>query len=220
MNKIIISKEIREKCGHVQLGCIHAQLEVMPQSDALWRAIDEERMAIHNILQIEKISQMPAIEASRKAYKKLGKDPARYRLSAEALLRRIVKGEKLYQVNNVVDLVNLASFSSGFSIGGYDTSKLNGDVQLSIGKSREPYKAIGRGTMNIENLPVLRDNSGAFGSPTSDSERTSVTGNTKHFLMVFFDFGTPDLLQESMNYAESLLVKFAGAQDIKTQIIQ
>ncbi len=219
MITINISEKIREKCSAIQLGCISCKVNVRPQSNELWRAIDEERMAIRNNMRIEMIRKIPAIEVSRKAYKLLGKDPARYRLSAEALLRRVVKGEKLYQVNNVVDLVNLASFSSGFSIGGYDTSKISGNITLDIGTSNDSYTAIGRGGLNIEYLPVLRDQNGAFGSPTSDSERTSVSDNTSQFLMVFFDFGAPHILDESMNYAIELLKKHAFADNFKTFII-
>lgn len=83
---------------------------------------------------------IPAIAASRKVYRTFGKDPARYRLSAEALIRRILKGNELYQVNNVVDIVNLVSLKSGFSIGGYDAEKINGDVKLSVGKLNDVYE--------------------------------------------------------------------------------
>jgi DNA/RNA-binding domain of Phe-tRNA-synthetase-like protein len=99
---------------------------------------------IASTLQIEDISQIPAISASRKAYKACGKDPARYRLSAEALLRRVVNRNEIYQINNVVDLLNLVSISTGFSIGGYDADKIDGDIIYGIGKPNEPYIGIGR----------------------------------------------------------------------------
>ena len=70
-------------------------------------------------------------------------------------------------------------------------------------------QAIGRGELNIENLPVLRDESGAFGTPTSDSVRTSVTLNTKRFLMVFFGFGANEKLNEAVHLAKTLLGEFA-----------
>jgi DNA/RNA-binding domain of Phe-tRNA-synthetase-like protein len=101
------------------------------------------------------------------------------------LLRRVFKGKGLYQVNNVVDLLNLTSVKSGFSIGGYDVGKIEGEIQLSIGKAGEPYKAIGRGELNIEFLPTFRDQKGPFGSPTSDSVRTMITPKTEQFLMRF-----------------------------------
>ena len=52
--------------------------------------------------------------------------------------------------------------------------------------------------MNIAYLPVFRDSSGAFGSPTSDSERTKLTVNTKDILIVIIDFNGTDPLIEAM----------------------
>ena len=157
---------------------------------------------------------MPAIAASRKAYKACGKDPARYRLSAEALLRRIVNRGEIYQINNVVDLLNMVSISSGFSIGGYDSEKINGHVVFGVGKLNEPYFGIGRGELNIEFMPVFRDETGAFGTPTSDSERTSVSLETKRFLMIIIDYGGGNL-QEATSLATNLLKKYAGAENIE-----
>lgn len=80
----------------------------------------------------------------------------RYRLSSEALMRRVVKGMELYHINNIVDLVNLVSLESGMSIGGYDADKIAGSAILSIGEKKgEPYEAIGRGELNIAGLPVF-----------------------------------------------------------------
>lgn len=218
MIDIQVTDDFLAKWVEIKLACIECDVEVVEYSQPLWNLIDNTCNEIQGNTKIEDISQFPAIHASRKAYKALGKDPARYRLSAEALLRRIVKGNQLYQINNVVDLVNLASVMSGFSIGGYDVSKISGEVKLGIGKPDEPYRAIGRGELNVESLPVLRDSIGAFGSPTSDSERTSVKQTTHHFLMVYFAFGNHDKLESAVNHAAKLLEQFASAQNFHVQI--
>jgi DNA/RNA-binding domain of Phe-tRNA-synthetase-like protein len=111
----------------------------------------------------------------------------------------------------VVDALNLVSISSGFSIGGYDSEKIVGEIIFGIGNSGEPYTGIGRGELNIEGMPVFRDAMGAFGTPTSDSERTSVTSATRNFLMVIIDFAGTALLDEATLLACSLLEKYAGA---------
>jgi DNA/RNA-binding domain of Phe-tRNA-synthetase-like protein len=136
-------------------------------------------------------------------------------LSAEALLRRVVQGKGLYRVNNVVDLLNLVSVSTGFSIGGYDAEKIAGEVVFGIGRENEPYEGIGRGELNIESLPAFRDNLGAFGTPTSDSVRTSVTWNTKRFLMIIIDFGALPELEDATELAVNLLKKYAGATNME-----
>ena len=165
------------------------------------------------------ISTMPAIQATRKAYKALGKDPARYRPASEALIRRVVKGKGLYQINNVVDLLNLVSIRSGYSICGYDTSFIQGTVELGIGEENEPYDGIGRGKLNIQYLPTFRDEMGAFGTPTSDSTRTMIRSTTTNFLMIFLDFEGLSLLQASLDEAVDLLVKYGEEENIEIKII-
>jgi len=201
------------------LGCIQCKLIVTNEYPTLLELIQKELTVLKNQLSIEDISKIPTIQSSRIGYKSLGKDPARYRLSAEALLRRVVKGKGLYQVNNVVDLLNLTSVRSGFSIGGYDAEKIEGEIQLSIGKANEPYEAIGRGELNIEFLPTFRDQKNPFGSPTSDSVRTMVTPKTQQFLMPIFNFGGHENLEEVMRDAIYLLEKYAAGSSFETLIV-
>jgi DNA/RNA-binding domain of Phe-tRNA-synthetase-like protein len=120
----------------------------------------------------------------------------------------------LYQINNVVDQLNLVSIATGFSIGGYDSDHIQGDVCFGIGRLGEPYSGIGRGELNIENLPVFRDGLGAFGTPTSDSQRTEVTAKTNHFLMILIDFGCDEQLNDAKQIAIRLLKEYCGATNI------
>lgn len=219
MINISISPEVKEKCPQLQLGCIQCLLTVKNEYPELLNLIQSELSEIQQRLVVEEISKIPTIQASRIGYKALGKDPARYRLSAEALLRRVVKGKGLYQVNNVVDLLNLTSVKSGFSIGGYDVKKIQGNVELSIGKAKEPYEAIGRGELNIEFLPTFRDDLGPFGSPTSDSVRTMVTPQTQQFIMPIFNFAGDDSLEAVMQNAIELLKKYAEGNSVEQIII-
>ena len=214
MPEITISPELKSRCSKLRLGCIEANVTVDVDVEGLLSEINERLELIQRSLTIEEISKIPAIEASRKAYKACGKDPARYRLSAEALLRRVVSGKGLYRINNVVDQLNLVSFASGFSIGGYDADKVQGGISFGIGLPGEPYAGIGRGELNIENLPVFRDDAGAFGTPTSDSQRTEVSLETSNFLMILIDFGSSDHLEESKEMAVRLLKEYCRATHI------
>ena len=214
MVNIIISEELKMLCPKIRLGCIEADVIVAESAEELNAEINSQTAKINQSLAIEDISKIPPIAASRKAYKACGKDPARYRLSAEALLRRVVSGKDLYQISNVVDQLNLVSITSGFSIGGYDAGKIQGDIGFGIGLNGEPYSGIGRGELNIENLPVFRDELGAFGTPTSDSQRTEVTGQTSRFLMILIDFGGDDQLETDKQMAIRLLKEYCKATNI------
>jgi DNA/RNA-binding domain of Phe-tRNA-synthetase-like protein len=220
MIDIGISGEFIAANQDVQLGCLLCDVVVNENCESLWNEIDSTCQDIISTVKVEEISSNPAIAASRKVYRALGKDPARYRLSAEALMRRTVKGYGLYRVNNVVDIVNLVSLKTGFSIGGYDFDAITFPIELSVGRSADLYEGIGRGFLNIESLPVLRDLLGAFGSPTSDSLRTSVTAQTKRFLMVIFGFGNFKEIQGSLNDTERLLLNFAKADRVEKWIIK
>lgn len=220
MKAISIGNEIKSRCPNLRLGCIETDVVIAEPSSAFLQEMDAAIQQLAQSLSIESISKIPSILAARKGYKACGKDPARYRLSAEALLRRVVSGKGLYQINNVVDQLNLVSISTGFSIGGYDADQISGEITFGIGRADEPYSGIGRGELNIEYLPVFRDELGAFGTPTSDSSRTEVTGKTSRFLMIIIDFESSNLLDEALLKAQKLLMKHCRAENIDVRIIQ
>jgi DNA/RNA-binding domain of Phe-tRNA-synthetase-like protein len=214
---ITISNSILEKCPNMRLGLLTAEIYVQIENEALWNIIQTESKIIFESQ--PELSKYDCIQSARAAYKALGKDPSRYRPSAEALLRRQISGKELYSVNNVVNLINLISFKSGFSIGGYDFDAVKGEICLTKGLQSDHYEGLGRGVLNIENLPVLRDELGAFGCPTSDSERTGIRSETKNCLWVFFDFGGSPILEKYLNESSELLIQFANAKNITTSLI-
>ncbi|WP_159517311.1 B3/B4 domain-containing protein [Sunxiuqinia indica] len=219
MINIDIEEELRQACPDIHLSCILCDVEVNAQSTQLWEQINATCDKLTAELNVEDIRHNHAIAAARKAYKACGKDPARYRLSAEALLRRVVSGKGLYQINNVVDLLNLVSISTGFSIGGYDFDKIDDSIKMGIGKADEPYQGLGRGELNIEGMPVFRDSQNAFGTSTSDSVRTGVTDQTKRFLMIIVSYNGQQLLDEATQLAISLLTDFASAKNVHQELI-
>ena len=187
------------------------------QYDAeLWKRIESFTEEYRARYTTESIKQMPSIQATRQAYKKCGKDPSRYRPSAEALCRRILRGIPLYQIDTLVDLINLVSISSGYSIGGFDRDKIQGDkLVLGIGKAGEPYEGIGRGQLNIEGMPVYRDAEGGIGTPTSDHERTKIGLDTTHLLCLINGYSGEQGLEECAAFMTELLKDHASATDIQ-----
>ena len=153
---------------------------------------------------------MSSIAATRSVYKACGKDPSRYRPASEALIRRMLQGKELYQIDTLVDLINLASIAFGYSIGGFDADKFVGDtLTLGIGREGEPYEGIGRGMINIHGLPVYRDAQGGVGTPTSDNERTKIDINTRHLLVLINGYdGNRDRVAENAQYILDLLSKY------------
>jgi DNA/RNA-binding domain of Phe-tRNA-synthetase-like protein len=128
----------------------------------------------------------PGYQNSRKLYRSFNTDPTRYRPSSEALWRRVRKGEALPEVNPVVDLTNLTSLRFQVPYGLYDLDKLSGDVQLITGDAGASYEGIRKDRVSLEGKIVLRDDSGPFGNPSSDSLRASTGPGSVNILQVIF----------------------------------
>lgn len=183
--KVIVSNEIEQVCPGFVGACVMADVVNTPYCEGLWKEIHELGEHYRATLTTESLKELSGIAATRRVYKACGKDPSRYRPASEQLIRRMLQGKELYQIDTLVDLINLASIRFGYSIGGFDASKFVGDtLTLGIGRAGEPYEGIGRGMLNIEGLPVYRDAEGGVGTPTSDNERTKITIDTRHLVVL------------------------------------
>ena len=214
MFNISASPEIREKCPQYRGAAVYAQVKNSAYDAELWREIAEFTAHLQATESTESIKQQQAIMATREAYRTCGKDPSRYRPSAEALRRRLLRGLDLYRIDTLVDLINLVSLRTGYSIGGFDADKIVGrELCLGIGRHEEPFEGIGRGTLNIEFMPVIRDAEGGIGTPTSDHERTKMDIGTTHILAIINGYSGDEGLQEAAEMTAQLLQRYASATD-------
>lgn len=205
--KILVSDEIEKVCPCFVGAHVEVSVRNTPYSEGLWNEINRLEQQFRATLTTETLKDISGIAATRRVYRACGKDPSRYRPAAEALIRRMLQGKELYQISTLVDLVNLASIKFGYSIGGFDAEKFEGDtLTLGIGKAGEPYEGIGRGLINIEGLPVYRDSRGGVGTPTSDNERTKIDLNTTHLLVLINGY---DGNEESVRANAEFLIRLA-----------
>ena len=207
---IIVSKEIESVCPTFVGACIEAQVKNTPYCQELWDEIHALGEKYKQTLTTESLKEMSGIAATRKVYRACGKDPSRYRPASEALIRRMLQGKSLYQIDTLVDLINLGSIAYGYSIGGFDADKFVGDtLTLGVGKAGEPYEGIGRGTINIEGLPVYRDQQGGVGTPTSDNERTKIELKTTHLVVLINGYdGKEEQVRANAEFLQGLLRKY------------
>ncbi len=209
---IQVSEEIKKLCPRFCGLAVMADVQNSPYCEPLWQEIDRFTQDYRARYTTDSIKSMRPIQATREAYKLCGKDPSRYRPSAEALCRRILKGSPLYQIDTLVDLINLVSIASGYSIGGFDADKIAGDtLTLGIGRAGEPYEGIGRGPLNIEGMPVYRDAEGGIGTPTSDNERTKISPDTMRLLAIINGYSGEEGLLEAGRYMQDLLRRYAAS---------
>lgn len=221
MIEVRFSDEILRHCPGLQVGLLSARVVNSETSDELWGEIETAASRIATGYELLAINQRPAIAATRRLYKALGKDPGRYRVASEQLCRRIIKGLGLYRLTTLIDVVNLVSLVSGYPISGLDADKIVGaGIEMGVGRAGEMYHGIGRGELNIEGMPVYRDALGGIATPTSDEERTKFTLDTTRVQICINGFGEEMPMNETADWMAHLLTKYAQATDIDVQCLR
>ena len=215
MLSITISDEILDACPGFRFAAILCKFKNSDYNADLWKEIETFSKQFISEYRMQDIKNRPAILATRETYRALGKKPSRYRPASEALSRRILRGMALYQIDTAVDLINLISLKSGYSIGGFDADRVKGNLTLGVGQENEKFEAIGRGQLNIAGLPVYRDDIGGIGTPTSDEERTKITSETTKLLMIINGYSGEENLQKTVDYSIEMLTKYLSATSIK-----
>jgi DNA/RNA-binding domain of Phe-tRNA-synthetase-like protein len=146
-------------------------------------------------------------------FHRLGVDPTKTRPSSEALLRRVMKGQGLPEINAIVDVCNLASLEHQLPLGLYDRREIRGPVFARLGRKGEGYDGIRKAHVNLSERPLLADDDGAFGAPTSDSARTQVTDRTNALLVIVYrPLSRPgEDLSSMLERVADLLSRYCGA---------
>ncbi len=219
--QLSIDEEMKRIWPAVRVGCFQYKVKVEDKNEDMWKYLKRDIFKkVKDAIFEYGVNDIPNIKESRQAYKAFGKDPSRYRVSSEALIRRIGQGKGLYEVNTVVDTNNLISIESGFSAGSYDGGRIGEELVFRVGKEDETYQGIGKDEVNIACLPVLSDSEGAVGSSTSDSRRAMITGETKEVLTLIYSFSDNGDLEKTMEYGKIYLEKYAGAQELESWIVK
>ena len=218
---IEIEDIIKNVAPHLQVVAIEADVINCDTPDDFWTELTQEALRIAQRYDLSQINKRPGIAATRAAYKALGKEPNRYRPSSEALCRRAVKGMELYRINALVDIINLISMRSGYSIGGFDADCIQGDLlRLGAGRAGEVFNAIGRGQLNIEGLPLYRDAVGGIGTPTSDEERTKLSIATRRLLMCINIYQEEMPIGDVVDLSCQLLERYCQATNITVKYVR
>jgi len=222
MIQISINPQLKKVVPGLVLGVVAASVQFPKNSPPLWEEINKRIRKIKLEATMANLCNIPQVKGLRDAYKALGKDPSRYRGSQEALVRRILQGKGLYQINTIVDINNFVSLETMHSVGSYNVDNLKPPVVFRIGKPGESYKGIGKDIINIAELPLFADEQGPFGSPTSDSERAMITMDAKNIMIVIISFSGQDRLKGQLQRTTSLLCDYAGASkdQVETAIIE
>lgn len=86
----------------------------------------------------------PSIASWRKVYEEEFQVKAKtYRSALESLVRRVITGKDIWNICNIVDLYNCCSVLSMLPMGGYDMSKITGNITIRYAKDGEFFRALG-----------------------------------------------------------------------------
>ncbi len=216
---IHIAEELRLLCPECRLGWLAFTARPHTDSPAVDACLASILPRLKNALESVPLASMPNVGESRQGYKACGKDPGRWRISSEALYRRIRQGKDLYRINTVVDVNNIVSLETGFSLGSYDRAHLGQRLVLRPGIAGESYTGIGKGDLNLEHLPLLADEQGPVGSPTSDSTRAMITMESRSILTIIYSFSPLPALEQALELAAMRFSSLAGADALRTGIV-
>lgn len=217
---VTISQEIKTRWPEAALGLLMYEAQVEESSPRLLAELEQAVQRLAQEYALDTIAKNPHIDATRRAYKALGTSPHQHRNAAEAMLRRVVKGSGLYHINNVVEVNNLISISSGYSIGSYDLGQLQGDLCLDRPPEDTRYEGIGKGALTITNLPVLRDGLGWFGNPSSDSRRAMIQPGKRRICSVIYGFDGGEALAPWLERFELALRDYCGVTAVEKRIVE
>ena len=217
---ISIDKSLFDVYPEIRLGLISLHAEVKESDKTFWSYMNDEILPkIKADIEGKEWNEIPGVKGSRAAYKAFGRNPGRYRVSSEALLRRVRRGDELYHINSVVDVNNLISVESGLSVGSYDLGKIHGAITLRKAEHGEGYHGIGKDFLDMENMLVLADDNGIFGSSMSDSTRTMVTEEAHDILVVIYCFEDDIDLEGLLAHAKKAFERFACVSDVESRIV-
>src|SRR5437899_9306938 len=215
MMRLQLDAGLRERIPGIMFGIVTINgVHIREKDEQLWNLIEELSQRLARDYTLDRLSENERIAAVRGLQKAFGFDPTRYRPSSESLLRRVLKGQGLYQINTSVDVNNLCSLEFLLPMCSYDLRNVEGQVRVRIGEPGEEYPGIGRQVFQAENKVIIADDSGIMGSTVSDSERTKVSTETTDILLAIYAPATMDplIIEHYATLAGQRMVEFNGGQ--------
>lgn len=207
---------------HLRVGIVEAEgVTVVHHDPALWGEINTISAQLRAAHAGREPAQIEGLQPARALYRRIGVDPTKLRPSSEALVRRVLRGDGLPNVNSLVDINNLCSLELLLPIGLHDLDNAVGPVTLRRGGPGEGYEAIGKGWYSVEGRLTAADEQGACGSPTSDSQRTMITLDTTRCLMIIYAPADYDLarLRDHTGVAARRIAGFAGGTIVQAAVL-
>src|SRR5207245_3268919 len=131
-----LDEKLKARIPGTTFGMVTIHGVTVRERDArLWKQVEILSQRLGREFSLDRLSENEQIAAVRGLQKSFGFDPTRYRPSPESLLRRVLKGQGLYQINTAVDVNNLCSLEFLLPMCSYDLKNVEGQVRVRIGEA-------------------------------------------------------------------------------------
>lgn len=208
--RIKIENRLLENYPEVHIGFLVAQVEVRKLSPEVESLKQQLASHLQNLgMNATNFTIHPKIAVWRSIYENAFQvKPKTYRSSIESLLRRVLTGQELWRICNVVDLYNCCSILSLLPMGGYDLDKISGDIHIRYGNSGEVFYPLGgKEKVSVQSNHVVY----ADGEKVlcwlwnhKDSKETAIDENTKKVVFFIDGFSQEEVEKGLKTLAEYL----------------
>ena len=135
---------IIERFPTIRAGVIRANnLDNVPSPPELLDEYRAEQRAAAERLNATAIAEIPSIAAWRRAFTEFGAKPTKYRVAAEALLRRLSKHGDIPTINTLVDIGNLVSIRYAMPVAVFDQANASGHTTVRFATGAELFTDLG-----------------------------------------------------------------------------
>jgi DNA/RNA-binding domain of Phe-tRNA-synthetase-like protein len=137
-------EDVAERFPDFRVAFLIAEpLSVGPRRPALAKEIAAAEAECRRRWAGMELSAIPEVAAWRAAYKGFGVKRTSYRSSAERLVKRVLAGQPLPEINALVDLYNMVSLETGLCLGCDDLDKTSGDLVFRFSRPGDSFVDMG-----------------------------------------------------------------------------
>ncbi len=218
---IQIDERIFEKFPEVHIGVI--KLKFNPKSSTNTRDLLTHYESLAREIHTVPLLEVGELSLWRETYKILNVKKG-IRVSAESLLKRVIKGRELPSINPLVDIYNCVSLKYAIPVGGEDLDTVEGDIWLTLAEGTETFRTIGS---DINEPPevneiIYKDDKGCLCRRWNwrEADRTKITDHTSDAIIVLETLSKEytNVLQEAIEHFNELAIQHLNAT-MKSEIL-
>jgi len=158
---------------------------------------------------IETVKDVPVFRAFRDFFWKIGIDPTKNRPAAEALVRRILAGKPIPNINTAADACNLASIRSEVPLATFDEDKIKDKLTMRFASKEESFAGIGMTKpMNLNGGEVVISDQERIVAlyPHRDADYSKLTEKTRNATILVC--GVPGIAPEALSKSEKIAIEY------------